>query len=402
MADTRRVPLPEDKNPMLIEERAPNHEILVERRCLGQTELKVKPGQVNTSNATKPDNLGVLDYAHLRVPLPSDLSSSGIFAKGSNRKYPDAYFLMRRSSDGYVSATGMFKAAFPYASTDEELAEKDFVKGLPESSSEEVAGNVWIHPNQALSLGEEYGIKLWVAALLDPEPITHGTSDPKKAIKSPPAFRFKGDTVNGLGRSPDKLDTGRRSTRGSRSIRSASPSKTPARKIATPRKARKGRGGLSKVDEDGASVADSEAHSVNGDIPSRPTSSRDTVKVEVEKTTQTSPDDPDEELESTRVNVELPVGYPEMKLPSDPQEMLVMARDMVDKAGEVSSGKGKRKAEEMEEDDDEDVEEAPKRAKAVHVELRKEKIRRRALTGIIAGLAFGTLIPSLMTAFPWS
>ncbi|KAK6433830.1 hypothetical protein LTR95_009995, partial [Oleoguttula sp. CCFEE 5521] len=94
MADTRRVPLPEDKNPMLIEERAPNHEILVERRCLGQTELKVKPGQVNTSNATKPDNLGVLDYAHLRVPLPSDLSSSGIFAKGSNRKYPDAYFLM--------------------------------------------------------------------------------------------------------------------------------------------------------------------------------------------------------------------------------------------------------------------------------------------------------------------
>jgi hypothetical protein len=72
-------------------------EILVERRCLGQTELKVKPGQVGTSNATKPDNLGVLDYAHLRVPLPSDLSSSGIFTKGSNRKYPEAYFLMVRA-----------------------------------------------------------------------------------------------------------------------------------------------------------------------------------------------------------------------------------------------------------------------------------------------------------------
>jgi hypothetical protein len=69
-------------------------EILVERRCLGQTELKVKPGQIGTSNATKPDNLGVLDYAHLRVPLPSDLSSSGIFIKGPNRKYPEAYFLM--------------------------------------------------------------------------------------------------------------------------------------------------------------------------------------------------------------------------------------------------------------------------------------------------------------------
>lgn len=90
-------------------------EILVERRCLGQTELKVKPGQVGSSNATKPENLGelaqdgetpshedyanatmsgVLDYAHLRVPLPSDLSTSGIFTKGPNRKYPEAYFLM--------------------------------------------------------------------------------------------------------------------------------------------------------------------------------------------------------------------------------------------------------------------------------------------------------------------
>lgn len=38
----------------------------------------------------------MLDYAHLRVPLPSDLSSSGIFVKGPNRKYPEAYFLMVR------------------------------------------------------------------------------------------------------------------------------------------------------------------------------------------------------------------------------------------------------------------------------------------------------------------
>jgi hypothetical protein len=54
----------------------------------------VKPGQVGTSNATKPENLGMLDYAHLRVPLPKDLSGSGIFLRGPNRKYPEAYFLM--------------------------------------------------------------------------------------------------------------------------------------------------------------------------------------------------------------------------------------------------------------------------------------------------------------------
>lgn len=73
-------------------------EILVERRCLGQTELKVKPGQVGTSNATKPGNLGTLDYAHLRVPLPRDLTNSGIFIKQSNRKWPESYFLMVRCS----------------------------------------------------------------------------------------------------------------------------------------------------------------------------------------------------------------------------------------------------------------------------------------------------------------
>lgn len=75
-------------------------EILVERRCLGQTELKVKPGQVGTTNATKPDNLGVLDYAHLRVPLPRDLNGSGIFARQANRKWPEAYFLMVRGWRG--------------------------------------------------------------------------------------------------------------------------------------------------------------------------------------------------------------------------------------------------------------------------------------------------------------
>lgn len=108
---------------MLVEERAPERmsqepergarsaiannradDILVERRCLGQTELKVKPGQVGVINATKPDNLGVLDYAHLRVPLPKDLSSSGIFSKGANRKYPEAYFLMVRQGRGRAQA----------------------------------------------------------------------------------------------------------------------------------------------------------------------------------------------------------------------------------------------------------------------------------------------------------
>ncbi len=45
----------------------------------------------------------------------------------------------------------MFKAAFPWAQIEEEVAEKDFIKGLDTTSNEEVAGNVWIAPEQGTS-----------------------------------------------------------------------------------------------------------------------------------------------------------------------------------------------------------------------------------------------------------
>ena len=38
----------------------------------------------------------------------------------------------------------MFKAAFPWAKHAEENAERDYVKNLPSTAQDEVAGNVWV------------------------------------------------------------------------------------------------------------------------------------------------------------------------------------------------------------------------------------------------------------------
>lgn len=40
----------------------------------------------------------------------------------------------------------MYKAAFPWSSLEHEEREKKYIKSLPETGEEEVAGNVWISP----------------------------------------------------------------------------------------------------------------------------------------------------------------------------------------------------------------------------------------------------------------
>lgn len=49
------------------------------------------------TSATQSKNSGLFDYAHLRVPLPKDLSGSEIFMPNANG-YPVSYFLMVRGS----------------------------------------------------------------------------------------------------------------------------------------------------------------------------------------------------------------------------------------------------------------------------------------------------------------
>lgn len=47
---------------------------------------------------------GPFSYVHLRISLPSNLDEDQeLFGSGA----PESYFLMRRSKDGFISATGM-------------------------------------------------------------------------------------------------------------------------------------------------------------------------------------------------------------------------------------------------------------------------------------------------------
>ncbi|KAF3929640.1 hypothetical protein ABW20_dc0107312 [Dactylellina cionopaga] len=238
----------------LLAENNPSKDDLVELRRLGQTKLmtnsKASPlgpgsGPGATSTPSTPQ-MTLFSYVHLRAPLPTDINPE-IFGNGTK---PEAYFLMRRSKDGYVSSTGMFKASFPWASKSEEEFERRFVKSHFEASTEETAGNLWIHPDDgtahtkffnltpdtwtqlislssslpALTLASEYRCRIWIEALVDDTPVNSDLRN--KDVTPPPPYRPTNGSVGSL--SPA-------SGAGVTTTRSVSPA---ARKIAQPRKPR--------------------------------------------------------------------------------------------------------------------------------------------------------------------
>ncbi|KAF4451977.1 hypothetical protein F53441_5115 [Fusarium austroafricanum] len=427
MASLQERKLPEKHNPLMTED-VPDYTDLVARRRLGQT--KLTPKMVGTGE-TEQATLGVFDYAHLRAPLPKGIVS-GIF-----KSSPNSYFLMRRSFDGYISATGMFKASFPYAEASDEEAERRYIKSLHTTSPEETAGNIWIPPEQALVLAEEYKIVPWIRALLDPAKITVTTpadASPKN-ISAPPKFDpVKASQPVLAPPTPSAIP------RSTRSRRSASPTKSTRRAPASPRK-RSTRAKAETVETisektnlvNGVTETETRAEEIQREdivlqstefepaIVLEPREEDPKVKVHIEE--DVTRDEDGVETKRTITEVELPL--PTAGEPPSAEEiaqMMEAAKEMVQKSKEdevnadgedneqeeaeeapASAKKSKRKAADISVGDKDDettekaAEEQPRSKKVkTETELRKAKVKNRALLGLGATVAVGAIVPWLM------
>ncbi|OBT57548.1 hypothetical protein VE04_02962 [Pseudogymnoascus sp. 24MN13] len=414
MPSTRH--LPEKRNALLMVENAPKYESLVERRRLGQTDLQVKAKQLGTSSSRAPV-----------VP--------GIF-----KPAPASYFLMRRSNDGYISATGMFKATFPYSEVHEEEAERNYIKSLATTSPNETAGNVWISPTHALELADEYGIRVWIKALLDPTPIVvnpKGDTTPKK-ISPPPTFLLAPEDLAAPtgteekqeerepeqdrepaeedNRYPAKAEAAEGCLRRT-SASASSTSLQQALKSATkPEGSPSSSSVAEKEDETASPEPKRKSKAAKAEVAKASAAKTDSEKepkviVQVDKEVTI---EGDVETTHTHVEVEMPAGFAELPLPEDTEAMIAKAKEMVEaavkadeaakEAAEAAAGpskpaakKVKRKAEEEAEKENEGA--APPTRATVESGLKKEKVRARALIGISATLAIGALIPYVMGAF---
>ncbi len=249
----------------------------------------------------------------------------------------------------------------------------------------------WLTHITALELAEEYQMVPWIRALVDDAPIARNTDDPQKSISPPPKFVF---AANDKAHLPPPTPRGA-TPRARGRPRASSPTKsiTPAPK--SPRKSRTSKASkesnavhardasasLQSALNDAASIADSE--SIDGDK----------VRVDVESIVKTNGET---ESTTTKVKIEMPGGAADLPLPESPEAMIQKAKEMVEEAKKIdgvsTSMASKRKAEELDDEDEEEginLLQPAKKTRLLEQEIKKEKVRKRALFGVAATLAIG-------------
>ena len=255
-----------------------------------------------------------------------------------------------------------------------------------------------------------YGVKPWIEALLDNEPVVPSDHRKRSITPPPPFFRPAESDAGSVASStaPPSAGTRRRATR----------SMSPGKRIMTPRKSRaskaakdsplkKEMGAILETEETTKTITASEpavlastalASAVaNGPSVTTPVKKEGaTFKVEVDEEVQTTEDG---ETKITHVKVELPAG--ESPSIESTEDMIEKARAMVIEARKVDGdftpvAKRKMEIEDVEEQDqseEEDEEESEerkaKRTKVLEDQLRREKVKNRALLGLSATLAIG-------------
>lgn len=267
-------------------------------------------------------------------------------------------------------------------------------------------------------------MRVWIEALLDNEAVM--PSDHRKRNITPPPLYFKpAESDAGSVASSTAPPTAARR----RSTRSASPSKRLG--TSTPRKTRGSKAAAAKDsplkkavapitedDEESVTLTTTETTALtttesipvltNGDVTSTHTSMTTPVKgepsarVEVDEEIQVNGD---VEIRTTHVKVELPAGQGDLPIPESTEDMISKAREMVAEARrledpEASAAGKKRKAEdiataenEAEDDPEAEVDDESRHCKRSRVvieeELKREKVKNKALIGLSAVLAIG-------------
>lgn len=300
----------------------------------------------------------------------------------------------------------MFKAAFPWAKQAEEKTEKEYLKTLPSASREEVAGNIWVAESTgtnypvgrgalvlmflALELAEDYQLTSWIIALLDTAPVEKAKESKSKSISPPPKYVF---TANDKTHFPPPISRGSTPARSRGRPRGTSPTKSD--KGVSPRKPRvtKAMKAENAADTMAAAASLQEALAQATPAPGDENGEQEAAKVEVNQITEVKGD---VETTTTNIKVDLPGGMAANVPPQEQTEELIReAKAVVEAAqnmeGESSKASKKRKAEEIEDSDEEgDNELQPaKKARLAEEQLKKERVKNRALFGIAAAMAIG-------------